>query len=339
VAANAIYFPYINVPPDPWLLRMLLYWDRLSAIVPMEYHYNPRLLEPKMRDMVAAGLVNPIAPGLYLGGIDGFATPFLRFAERWSHAHLPERKLPQTRIHAEKLDGLVKPLLKMGLARRADGAWYDMPTPVANCLMAHLAGALGQVDQIDAAPVTASTSLGQSLWRTSLAAKRDALLEILFPMPDGAERLTLDDIVEFKARHQPLAARFRERVQEECTLLPDAVTNEERQDRMEALGRKLQVEVNEITEAMRGRWTRLIFGKVLPVLAPAIPLVDAVFPAQAATFLGAAVSGGLASYQSRLMQATDSAVRRRPLAYVALARKELATFRPRTPVAGSGRAR
>jgi hypothetical protein len=21
VAANAIYFPYINVPPDPWLLR------------------------------------------------------------------------------------------------------------------------------------------------------------------------------------------------------------------------------------------------------------------------------------------------------------------------------
>lgn len=225
MAANAIYFPYINVPPDPWLLRMLLYWDRLSAIVPFEYHYEPDRFEPKMREMVEAGLVNPIAPGMYLGGIDGFAAPFLRFVERWRRTRWSGREWPQTQIHAEKLDSLVQPLVEMGVARKIDGLWYDMPTPVANSFMAHLASALGQVAEIDAAPVTHSASLGQSLRATGLAAKRDALLEILFPIPHVSEKLTLDDIVEFKARHQPLAARFRERVQDECILLADGTTN------------------------------------------------------------------------------------------------------------------
>lgn len=278
--------------------------------------------------MVAAGLVYPISPGMYLGGIDGFTEPFLRYADQWRRQVQNHRAGTQTLIHAEKLDSLVQPLVELGVAREVDGHWYEMPTPVANRFMAHLATALGQVDEIDAAPVTNSTSLGQSLWRTSLVAKREALLEILFPMPAGSEKLTLADIIEFKARHGHLAARFRERVQEECTLLPEGATQEERQDRIQALGRKLQNEVGEVTEAMQGQWKQLIFGKVLPVLAPVIPLIDAVLPGQIATVVGAAVSSSLAGYQSSLVQASHNAVRRRPLAYVAFVRQELFRARP-----------
>lgn len=337
MAANAIYFPYINVPPDPWLLRMLLYWDRLSAIVPMDYQSNPDLFEPKMRDMVSAGLVNAIAPGMYLGRLDGFAESFLKYADQWCRPGRNGRQWPQMRIHAEKLDYLVRPLVEKGIAHEVDGPWYEMPTPVANRFMAHLATALGQIDQVDAAPVTNSASLGQSLWKTGLVAKRDALLEILFPMPANSEKLTLSDIVEFKARHQALAARFRERVQEECILLPDGTTQEERWDRIQALGGRLQGEVGEIAEVMRGRWKKLVFGKVLPVLAPAIPLIDAVLPSQAAIVVGAAFSSGLAGYQSSLMHAADNAVRRRPLAYVALARRELFMARQAGSDKGGGR--
>lgn len=329
MAANAIYFPYINVPPDPWLLRMLLYWDRLNAIVPFEYHYEPERLEPKMRDMVRAGLVQPIAPGMYLGGANGFADPFLRYVERWKRAYRNRGELPQTRIHAEKLYGLTQPLVEMGVAREIDGCWYSMPTPIANRFMAHLASALGQIDEIDAAPVTNRASLGQSLQATGLIARRDALLELLFPMPSRSENLTLDDIVDFKVRHQPMAARFRERVQEECTLLTYGATDEERQDQMQMLGRRLQGEVDEITEAMRGRWKKIVLGQILPVLAPAIPLIDA-NPTQVATHIGAVVAGGLAAYQAGQMKAADRAVRRRPLAYVALAQDRLPALRPRS---------
>ena len=329
MAANAIYFPYINVPPDPWLLRMLLYWDRLSAIVPFEYHHDPKRFEPKMRDMVSAGLVRPIAPGMYLGGANGFVDPFLRYAERWKRTFGNRGEFPQTRIHAEKLYGLTQPLVEMGVAREIDGCWYNMPTPVANRFMAHLASALGQIDEIDAAPVTNRASLGQSLWATGLVTRRDALLEILFPMPSGSENLTLDNIVDFKVRHQPMAARFRERVQEECALLPYGATVEERRDQMQMLGRKLQGEVDEITEAMRGRWKKIILGQILPVLAPAIPLLDA-NPTQMATHIGVVVAGGLAAYQAGLMKAAEKAVRRRPLAYVALAQDRLPALRPRS---------
>lgn len=329
MAANAIYFPYINVPPDPWLLRMLLYWDRLSAIVPMDYQYEPDRFEPKMREMVAAGLVNPVTPGLYLRRIDGLENTFLGYATRWRKAHFSGGDCARTLIHAEKLDGLVRPLVDMGVAREVEGGrWYEMPEPLANRFMALLATALGQVDEIDAAPVTNNASLGQSLWRTSLALRRDVLLEILFPMPAPSERLTLEDIVEFKTAHQGLAANFRERVQQECMLLADGATHEERQDRIQALGRRLQGEADEIADAMKHRWRRTVFGKVLPVLAPAIPIIDAVLPGQLATVIGAAVSTGMAGYQSSVIQATDSAIRRRPLAYVALAQNRLPALRP-----------
>lgn len=328
MAANAIYFPSINVPPDPWLLRMLLYWDQLSSIVPIEYHHGPGRLDSKMRDMVAAGLVKPIAPGMYLRELDGFAAPFLHFAERWKRPHWSQRKWPQTQIHMEKLDQLVEPLVDMGVARRADGPWFEMPAPLADRFMAYLASALGRVPAIDAAPVTNSTMLGQSLLETSLAAKRDALLEVLFPVPHGSEKLTLDDIVEFKAKHQALAARFRERLQDECILLADGTSNEERQLRLDALARKLQGEVEEITEAMRGRWQRVVLGKVAPVLAPLISLLDANPATQVATFLGAGLSVGLAGYQAKQIQAAEDAAMRRPLAYIALARQRLPALRP-----------
>jgi hypothetical protein len=330
VAANAIYFPYINVPPDPWLLRMLLYWDRLSAIVPLDYHEEPLLLERKMRDLVTAGLVNPIAPGFYLGNINRFADPFLRFAEHWCCARLNGREWPQTLIHAEKLDSLTEPLVEMGVLRRAEGPWFQMPSPLADRFMAYLATALGRIPEIDAAPVTNNSTVGRSLRGTGLEAKRDALLEVMFPMPHGSEMLTLDDIVEFKAKYQRLAERFRTRLERECILIADGITNDERQERLHALAGKLQDEVDEITEAMRGQWKKVVLAKVAPVLAPMLPLLDADWAKQQATFAGAVAVSGLALFQARLLQATDDEIRGRPLAYVAVARRQLLALRPRS---------
>lgn len=339
MAANAIYFPSINVPPDPWLLRMLLYWDKLNSIVPMEYQDAPGRLDSKMRDLVAAGLVKPIAPGMHLRQLDGFAAPFLQFAERWRRPPWSRREWPQTQIHMEKLDRLLEPLVEMGIARRADGPWFEMPAPLADRFMAYLASALGRVPAIDAAPVTNSTMLGQSLRETSLAAKRDALLEVLFPMPHGSEDLTLNDIVKFKSKHRALAARFRQRLQDECVLLADSADNEERQARLDALASKLQGEVDEITEAMRGRWQRVVLGKVAPILAPLIPLLDANPATQIATFAGAGLAVGLAGYQANQIQAAQDAVARRPLAYVALARQRIRPLQPRATATGVGRRR
>lgn len=327
MAANAIYFPYINVPPDPWLMRMALYWDQLKAIVPMEFQWNPELLEPKMRDMISAGLVEAIAPAQYLGGIDGFADHFLKSVERWRRPALGLREMPQTVIHAEKLNSLVRPLVEMGLARHVKGGdWYEVPSPVASRFMAHLARALGAVKDIDADPVTNVASLGHSVWKTGITAKRDALLEILFPVPQLSEQLKLDDIVEFKAKHQPLAARFRQHLEDECVSMANAATDEERQARMEAMGRKLQGEVDEISEALKGRWKKIFLGRLSPVI-PLIALLDA-NSTQVSTFISGLASAGLAKFQADQAKDNEDAHLRKPMAYVALARDRIPALRP-----------
>jgi len=34
--ANALYFPYIKVPKSAWFTRILLYWDKVGAIIPSD---------------------------------------------------------------------------------------------------------------------------------------------------------------------------------------------------------------------------------------------------------------------------------------------------------------
>lgn len=41
MSSNALYYPYIQVPESPWFTRVLLYWDRVGAIVPNDYIEDP----------------------------------------------------------------------------------------------------------------------------------------------------------------------------------------------------------------------------------------------------------------------------------------------------------
>lgn len=48
----ALYYPTMNVPESPWLMRTLLYWDQVASIVPesmqsevSEHPFTRRLLD------------------------------------------------------------------------------------------------------------------------------------------------------------------------------------------------------------------------------------------------------------------------------------------------------
>lgn len=333
MAANAIYFPHINVPADPWLLRMLLYWDRVSSIVPLDYLEDPAQFDSEMRDFVKEDLVTTLIPGLYLGGIPGFAEPFLQFAERWNRTHGFNRAPPpMVKIHAEKLADLTEPLVAKRLIHMVgkDDRWYYMPEPLANRFMAYLATALGRLPAINAAPVTDNTFTGQSLRVTARNAKRDAILEALFPMPAKSVPLRLDDLKRFKSDYGNLTVSFREKVERECVLLADGASNDEKHERIQALIEELEDELGLITEAMKGRWSKVVLGKVVPVLSPFAPLLDSDPVTQPATFAGAILAGSAALYQGNAMLAADDEFRRRPLAYVALARQRFSAIRPRS---------
>lgn len=320
MARNAIYFPYINVPANSWLLRMALYWDHLSSIVPSEYLSHPEWLKADMRDLVHSELIQQIVPGMYLPGFHDFHSPFLEYAMRWRQSRGGDVGRRFSRVHIEKLGSLSTELQARHLATDDGYPWVRMPTPLANAFMAYLAGLLGQLDDLDAAPITNSNPMGMSLAATSKDALRDALIKELLPMPAACEQLTIDEVLAFKKHHGEGAARLRDRLEQECVLI-GVSPPELRAQQFDALKNKLQTEIEETTEAMRVSWKSVAFGTVLPILAGALPLLDADWHRQAATAVGSVGSVGAAVYQAAQTLAAARAARGRPLAYVALARR------------------
>lgn len=329
MAKNAIYFPYINVPPDPWLLRMALYWDQLNSIVPMDHIYSLELLTPQMRDLVASGLVHPLVPMQYLHDLRDFEGPFVRLAERWIARRRGDLGGRFTRIHAEKLDRLMGPLRNLGLATDDEYPWIRMPTPLANAFMSYLAASLGQLVRVDAAPITNSAPLGASLVTTERSLFRDALLEDLLPIPAISEELTIDSVLAFKAKYSAHATRFRERLEDECILVGNSASVDERKQRLAALKSKLQRESDEVADAMKMNWKAVSMGSILPVISAALPILDVDWKLGAAAGAGAVGSVGAAVYQAS--QAFEQArnAERRPMAYIPLVRKNLFNLTPK----------
>lgn len=323
MAKNALYFPYINVPPDPWLMRMILYWDRLNSIVPFDHICRPELLDPKMRDLVASGLVHQLIPGQYLYGMESFSLPFVSYAERWLKKRHGNPGRNFSRIHMEKLDRLHQPLREMGLLRDGEYPWVQMPTPLANAFMSYLAASLGRLTEIDAAPITNSVPLGSSLATTERSLIRDALLEKLFPVPASSEHLTIDSVLAFKEKYSKHATRFRQRLEEECVLVSGATDARLRRERLEALRAKLQRESDEIAEAMRLSWQTVTLGSILPIISAALPVVDADWKLQAAAATGAVGSVGAAVFQAAQGFGRAQNAENRPMAYVPLVQKRL----------------
>lgn len=69
---NALYFPYIDVPNDAWTVKALLYWDKLSSIVPMGHMETPDDMSDFMRELMTEGLVEPVFPGQFIHQIERF---------------------------------------------------------------------------------------------------------------------------------------------------------------------------------------------------------------------------------------------------------------------------
>ena len=155
---NALYFPYISIPNTAWTLRTLLYWDRLSSIVPIEIANRPEELDGFMRELIDAGLVTMITPAAHLHRVGEFEETFSALLDRKLKARGRVRRasdhVGKVHIHVEKLGRIPEILVERGVAQPADGSWYSVDEPIANLFMAYLAVCLGGLPEVDAAPVT-----------------------------------------------------------------------------------------------------------------------------------------------------------------------------------------
>jgi hypothetical protein len=215
VADSALYYPYLNVPETGALNAVLLYWDELGAIV-------PRAVSPNKftRDLVAAGLVSPIAPRDFRAFYDPV---FLRGFEELLDGLPPVAEpAPPIFVHIDKGTGDLWELLdRRGLVTRSPddqrrglggSGWLCVEGRAGALYLAYVASWLASLPDIAMEPITDSRKmfaamggLPGSLER--LDGIRRGLLAGVLPAPEGL--IPVSELASFKESHRELLRLFR----------------------------------------------------------------------------------------------------------------------------------
>lgn len=341
MSSNALYYPYIQVPESPWFTRVLLYWDRVGAIVPNDYIEDPDRLGSYMVSLVRENLVEQVIPGMHLWRVSNFANAFLEYTDAkygsfgepyisdWAAVHAGN--LGGSSIHMEKLHDLGAKLCERGMARRDDNdeysPWFKIEPRIADDFMAYLAGVLGQMPG-DArfSPITnRRTNLDPYVPELPPPDPkydvRLVLLENILPAPAGS--LEAAQLRDFKQQYEEPLRRFRKEVEEEISELASIGDAKLQKMRLEDVTASLRETINEVTARMGEKnWPQLNFGTLCTVVGSGMTAWKAVLD-QDWRFgvTGAALSLAPAVYSA--FRGSDVSVCDEPLAYAALAGKHL----------------
>ena len=324
---NALYFPYIEIPDVEWTYRLLLYWDRLSSIVPINYVHEPEHLNPFMRQLVTEGLVEQVIPGQYLYTVPQFEDNFIALLEsRMSRMpkrigkrsfFLRKKDNKPVKVHVEKLGQLPYWLVNNGLAKESEYPWYEMEKWVANLFMAYLATVLGALKEISAAPVSNSVEMGRIFGhlRSPKDAARDILLEGVLPIPKG--RISIDSLTRFKSEHGKLLPKLREKIEIYSGELATIENLSERRARSRTIIHECNEEICEIEEAMRTSWNSVTFGSLMPLIGSGAALHAASISGEPVAVGAAGIAFVTAAYQSLSNVRSVGTIENKPLAYLA----------------------
>lgn len=286
--ANALYFPYISVPKSTWFTRILLYWDKVGAIIPSDYIYKPEALGEHTRSLIERGLVNQIFPGDYLNSIPQFVSSFEDYLNGLGTDLDQRRRMFQNnntfRIHMEKMGPIEDLLREQGLASVERYPWFNVEANTADEFMAYLAGCLGQLTEIRSIPITDNESNLDVLIKSqsnasSIDKERNILrMEILkrvFPAPNYP--LTAEQIENFKMNHGDKLRCFRRDVEREILSVAELQDPSRRAERLRLFEDEVQERVEEIQRALKeSGYGDTILGKLCTVIG-AIPGAHYVF--------------------------------------------------------------
>jgi hypothetical protein len=330
---KALYFPYIEVPQNSWFVRILLYWENVGSIVPLEFWNSPERLSPYMRELVETRLVEQIPPGPFLYDFPEVGEVFLKYIEeaarRRAHPQEQQRSKRTVTIHIEKIERVGPGLVKLGLARRKMPEWYEVQEWVGRDFMTYLATVLAKHERVKAAPVTNDLKSLRALARTErpspyrrrVGGIREVVLNQVLPSPRRVPPVA--ELASFKERHADKLGRLRAFVEQSCIEIASIENAEARTDRTEILQAQLRTQLQDVQEAMRTSWSDIVFGRLVPLLATPLTL-----DAAAQGLSAAGVGGGLtlvgAIYQAVSGLGPSREALRHPLAYAALAHQQFA---------------
>lgn len=290
-----------------------------------------------MQELLTAELLEQVHPAYHLHRIDKFEDNFIKFIDtqmtvrekKKIQSFAPTNKSPL--IHIEKLGNIADELEDRNLAvNTGKYGWFHVVDWVADPFMAYLACCLGQLENVNSAPVTqdqmTTTIIGGSdksffskfTFRHSKT--RESILNKILPIPE--RQPTINDLVNFKSRHGDLLKTFRNKIEEKCIDISNIKGKVQRQNKLELSINSMQDQISEIEEVMRSRWKNVIFQSLFPLFAAGASMGVSNF-GKLVSWGGATIGFAGAIYGAFSAEKNYKNRMKAPLAYAAFMRKRM----------------
>ena len=256
---NALYYPYINLPESDWLMKRLLYWDKMYSIATYETIHNKKDLTLLMQELAEdENLFQFIMPLDYYDKLTDFRNSFLEIAQDFQFNH-PYKKENTTRIHIEKISDLSNQLKEIGVIKDLNYPWYEMDSDLADIFMKHLAIELCDISDIKATPITTSDFTFDRQFI------ENEVLNFTMPLPEG--KIELKKIREFRERNKQTVKRYRDKIDDITNKILKGNSFEERQDLLNDARKYFTEELEILHSEISRLWKKQSKHIILPIVS------------------------------------------------------------------------
>lgn len=320
-----LYYPYINIPDSLWTCRALLYWESIGVIVPEAYIYHPENLNPYMRDLVSAQLVEQIIPNKFRNDLPNFKKGFYEIIFSPPFFINPRRKAFQKgnifKIHIEKFDnGLMDFLKEIGLAREDQYPWWQVETITAKLLMTYLATALSIADNrqplTDIIESNRYLNLRKNKMIDNRMVLRNRLLNDILPLP---AKIQVRDLETIKNKYSEELSRFRNKIEKTILDINQFTHQENFEDKYKLELEELKDSKKFIVEKLSApKFGKIVFGTLCSLSATGIAIAQTP-KEQLSWTIPSVLSAAYQAFESNKQEN----FRKEPMSYLALIEKQL----------------
>ena len=257
---NALYYPYINLPESDWLLKRLLYWDKMYSIATYETIHNKKDLTPLMQELAEdENLFQFIKPLDYYDKLTDFRNSFLETAQDFQFCN-PYKKENMTRIHIEKISDLSSQLEQMGVIKPLiNYPWYEMDSELSDIFMKDLAVELSEIADINATPITTNT------FQCDKKFIENEVLNFTMPLPQG--KIELKKIREFRERNKKTIKIYRKKIDDITDKILKGNSSEERQDLLNDARKNFTEELEILHSEISRLWIKQSKNIIVPLVS------------------------------------------------------------------------
>lgn len=325
---KALYYPWIEVRDERWLRSACLYWDRIYTIVPASISspYSKKV----SRELEDAGVLEPLRINSRQPEITALTKDVLAFLDsqeaselllgiiRGHSAPIHLDKLPHplhglSRIHNEKFSCELRHRLEE--LYRSDGEWIETNDVFADYYMTLLANRLAErkglgllTSSFAADRLVNSARSGNRAWTRERCFLRTAnserlprtlvegiIVDLLIGDLSIAPSVSLKSLLAFREKYSDELGRFRSKIGELASSVPDAESFEAaRQHAHDLVVNEIQPALADLKSALKGNRIRTMTDGLLKVsflsAVPTSALIAAGLTLPTALLVGAGIS-------------------------------------------------